>query len=173
MLATSSTHTLGTLLTSVITGKTLGRNFYLAMIESFVHLPTIAQVWRSLLFEESRLLERLKAIQSVVSPLMADQPVETTALERAREVQSILSDDRIRSIRTLEDAHRLACEYEATGLQDIALQVTGPFYPHLDGARISTPPPLGTQHRIASMAERFGNPSIFPLVLVYHDHAQP
>ena len=78
--------TLGSLLAALVRAKTHGRDFDLTMIEAFVYLPDVADVWRSLMFEECMHLHMLREVESELMPALRDQPVERETLERAAAV---------------------------------------------------------------------------------------
>ncbi len=164
-METYSSCTLGTLMNALIVAKTLARDFYITMLESFFYMPGIAHVWRSLMFDTCRDLHRLGEIQRELDHAVSEQPVDPLSVERANSVSLVLSEERIRAIKTLEDAFILLSEYEFTDVQAVVLTVTAPFYPDRDdGLPTVQGDPLGAQDRIASVRERLGPLSTFPLI---------
>ncbi len=151
--------TLSALIAALVRAKTRGRDFYLTMIEAFAYLPDVADVWRSLMFEECMHLHRLREIESDLTSSAGSHPVEQANLDPAHAVASILSDDRIRRIRTLEDAVRLLTEYETSGLNAMVVQVTTALSKNAGVSRRKGFVIADAESRLASIQKRFGNPS--------------
>ena len=165
--------TLGSLLAALVMAKTHGRDFYLTMIEAFVYLPDVADVWRSLMFEECMHLHLLREVEAELIPALGNQPVEHEALKRADSVPAILASDRIRTIQTLEDAYRLLTEYELTGLNDMVGRVTEAQsrksgLPPVESCAVADP-----QTRLAAISRRFGDPDRFHLIHATRGGALP
>ncbi len=93
-----------------------GQQFYLCMSEAFAYLPPVAEFWRSLMLDESRHIAAVREIGAGLTDAQLDEPVDAAALERARSILNILTDQAIRAVRTLDDAYELAHEYESSEL---------------------------------------------------------
>jgi hypothetical protein len=165
--------TLGSLLAALVKAKTHGRDFYLTMIEAFVYLPDVADVWRSLMFEECMQLHMLREFEGGLMPALGSQPVEREAVRRAESVPAILSSDRIRTIQTLEDAHRLLTEYELSGLSEMVGQVAAALSKEPGSPPVEAGEVAGAQGRLAATAKRFGDPSLFHLIHATRGGALP
>lgn len=115
MSETESKGTLGILIDELIRAETCGRDFHLAMLEAFIYVPAVADVWRELMVEEGIHLNRLREFHEELNHETAIQPVDSSTIEQAKRVPTLLDEARIRAIETLEDAFLLLSDYENCG----------------------------------------------------------
>jgi hypothetical protein len=107
--------TLGALVDALIEAETKGRDFLLEMVESFVYIPAIADIWRDLMLDEAAHLHRLREFRDRMTPDLAGQLIGQRSIEQAESVEKILDEARLRDIATLDDAYNLLTEYELSG----------------------------------------------------------
>jgi hypothetical protein len=93
-----------------------GRDFYHLMSQAFAHLPEVEEFWLSLVRDEGGHIAVLNRIRAGLNQAQLDEPVQPEVLARNRTILDILTDDRIASVATLDDAYELAHEFEHSEL---------------------------------------------------------
>lgn len=126
----------------LIRAGTFGRDFYYAMYLKFEHVPEVAKVWQSMLFDELADLDRLRSIYSTIRPGGSPWSSLARPSHPSPRVSDGLTDDRIHSVRTLKDAFEIACEYERTGIHAAVDTVVSQFLPKYDKEGVQIRPRL-------------------------------
>lgn len=140
-----------------------GRDFYLAMRRRFITSPEVEQVWRVLMLDEARDIEKLRNVLALLSDADGVQPVDAAALSPCKAVSRCINDERIAAVATLADAYELACEYETTGIHTAIDLALSRYFPRTGTGRTARPErPRDPAMGIALITMLLGDPAEYP-----------
>jgi hypothetical protein len=107
--------TIGELINLSERAEICARDFYLAMLESFIHVEEAAATWRALMLWRSRRAGLLAKLMQSVPESELTEPADPGAVRWVQDALKVLSPDRVDAIQTLSEAHDLASEFENSG----------------------------------------------------------
>lgn len=164
MDSSDTPRTLGELVDALIEAEKTGRDFHLAMLESFIHIPCVAEIWRELMLEEAVHLHRLVDFRANMLFEVGIQPVDPATIEQARHVPNILGESRLRAIDTLEDAFSLLTEYEQCSHHRMTELLVEAAAPDSQPLFSEHPRPPHGPSRLAHILKRMGGSEIIKFI---------
>lgn len=114
MTWTTGPSTVADLFKMSLQGEEMGLRFYRRMSMEFAHAPEVAAVWTALMEDETLHLRSLHSLAARLQVKVLAQPISDVQARRARDILNILTDRRIERVENLDDAYRLAKEYESS-----------------------------------------------------------
>jgi rubrerythrin len=100
--------TIETLFELAITAEKAAQDFYLGLAEKFSHLSTVSDFWRDMGKDEVSHVKALREIRVSLTPDQLSAPVDPAIWWKAKEVSRFSVQNRLNSVKTLEDAYQSA-----------------------------------------------------------------
>lgn len=108
----SPKYTIGELFSLSLETEELARELYHRFTSMFRHLPEIAAFWEDLANDEAMHISAPRRARSTLLPEDLAGPAPVPLFEDLRSLKNILTGERLRSTKTLDDAYEQAHDFE-------------------------------------------------------------
>ncbi len=88
------------------------QDFYRGLTRMFAHEPDVSEFWMRMLDDEIVHAEELKKIRGSLTPEQLQSPVDPSNIQKLEELLGYSIEDILNSIKTLDDAYKIAHKFE-------------------------------------------------------------
>jgi rubrerythrin len=113
-LADTGQATIGDLLAVGVHLEAAAQCFYQGLAEMFRHAPEVADFWRRFAEDEALHGKRLIELRASMSDTRLSEPTDAMMLEAGRKLLIPPLEDRLREVRSLDDAYEMAHDLETS-----------------------------------------------------------
>lgn len=111
--------TWATLFELVIELEKAAADFYRGLAEKFSHVPKVSEFFIGMLMDEIQHVQVATNIRGSLTPSQLHDPAEPLLLRKVRETLRCLDEDKLNSVRTLDDAYQMAHQLESSEIDTI------------------------------------------------------